>query len=142
MTGKTIGNTLKRLSESYTNSAHADTFRGGYSNGNVNCASGRQSFYAGRFSITKQFAQQIDDFFSMYGYATNRVKTPNIQDGSGNYQMVRSQWYYVQTEGCTVLGSMPADVRVQIERIYDSGITFWRNSGNVGRYDLSNYIVS
>lgn len=82
--------------------------------------------------IRGEFARIIDDYFDKFGYACHRVKVPNI---SG-----RPHWNYVKTIGCTVTGSLPADDMNKICKIYDNGITFWKNGNEVGDYSLDNRI--
>lgn len=84
--------------------------------------------------VRKEFAEIIDDYFDMYGYATHRCKIPN--------RNVRPHWTYTKTVGCCVKGSVPADDMATICKIYDTGITFWRYGAEVGRYDLDNRPVS
>lgn len=79
--------------------------------------------------ITREFAERIDSYFDMYGYATNLVKVPNISS--------RPVWNYVQTEGCIVTGNVPADVLSTINNIFDHGITFWKNGSQLGNYGLA-----
>ena len=79
--------------------------------------------------ITREFAERIDSYFDMYGYATNLVKVPNINS--------RPVWNYVQTEGCIVTGNVPADVLSTISDIFDHGITFWKNGSQLGNYGLA-----
>ena len=80
--------------------------------------------------IRGEFARIIDNFFTMYGYKTNRVKTPNIH--------VRQRWTYTKTIGCNLKGEAPVDALKKIISIYDNGITFWVNASEVGNYALSN----
>lgn len=85
--------------------------------------------------VTAHEARQIDDFFSMYGYASHRVKVPNV--------FVRRYWTYVQTDGSNVTpdltkGGCPADVIQEINSIFDNGITFWTGGDLVGHYELNN----
>ena len=82
--------------------------------------------------IKPEFAEIIDEYFSVYGYATHRVKVPNR---SG-----RPRWNYVKTLGAVVTGSVPADDMSKIVSIYDRGITFWHNGADVGNYSLDNSI--
>lgn len=103
---------------------------GSQANGNPNIAHDKQSFYYGRMSITEQYARMIDDYFTMYGYKTNRCKIPN--------RNVRPHFTYVKTLGCVLTGSMPADTARHLVEIYDSGITFWKNGNEVGQYSLNN----
>ena len=86
------------------------------------------SFY--HMCIRNQFARIIDDFFTMFGYATRQVKIPNRSS--------RPHWNYVKTIGCTVTGSVPADDMRKICQIYDNGITFWKNGDEIGDYSLDN----
>lgn len=82
--------------------------------------------------IRPEYVDIIDDYFSMYGYATNRVKIPN--------RNVRENWTYTKTIGCNIQGNMPQADLQTISNIYDKGLTFWRTPANVGNYTLSNNI--
>lgn len=80
--------------------------------------------------IRPEYAEIIDSYFDMYGYATNRVKIPN-RNG-------RPHWNYVKVLGAVLVGSVPADDMKSIMRIYEKGITFWNNGSEVGDYSLDN----
>ena len=80
--------------------------------------------------VRAEFARIIDNFFTMYGYATHRCKIPN--------RHVRPHWTYTKTVGCCVRGDCPADDMKKICEIYDRGITFWMNGSEVGDYTLNN----
>lgn len=80
--------------------------------------------------IDRPFAMSVDNFFTMYGYQTNRVKTPN--------RTSRPHWNYVRTANCTLKGSVPADDIQKICAIHDAGITYWKNGAEVGNYSLDN----
>lgn len=127
-----IGTVASILSQVYTASIAADQCRGNISNGNVNVARNIQAFYKQRCHVTKDFAIVIDNFFSMYGYATNKVKQPNISS--------RSHWNYVKTLGCVVIGKAPSDDIKKMCSIYDNGITFWKHANEVGDYSLDNSV--
>lgn len=118
------------LSSCYSASVQADMCRGNTSNSNVNVANGDQNFYSGRVHVTEEFAKIIDDYFTRYGYAVNRVKTPSINN--------RPKWTFIKTRGCNIIGEMPADDMQDICSIMDRGITFWRNGDEVGNYSLNN----
>lgn len=122
-----VGGTLSKM---YSASIAADITAGNFNNGSVNCSIGTQNFYGGRFSITADRARCIDDFFSRFGYAINRLIRPNIS--------ARPQWNYVKTAGCTITGSIPADAARKICQIHDAGVTYWKNPANVGNYGLPN----
>ncbi len=88
------------------------------------------NFYIMQKHITAEFAEIIDNYFSMFGYACHKVKKPN--------RNVRSEWTYTKTIGCVLHGNIPSDDIVKIASIYNAGITFWRNPANVGNYSLPN----
>ena len=72
----------------------------------------------------------IDDYFTMYGYATNRCKIPNYS--------ARPHWNYLKTRNVNLTGSVPANAMKHLCQIYDNGITFWKNPSEVGDYNLDN----
>lgn len=78
------------------------------------------SFYNAQ--IREEYAIIIDDYFQKYGYATKKVKIPNVN--------VREHWTYVKTIGCTITGSLPADDESTICSIFDSGITFFKDEAS------------
>lgn len=106
------------------------TDRGGDINANI--ANYTLDFYFITIGIKREYAEKIDKFFDMYGYATNTVKVPN--------RYVRPKWCYVKTRECNLKPAgrgLPASVMAQIAKIYNSGIRFWKVSG--GSVDVGNY---
>lgn len=132
-----LNDTINLVAQVKTASTQPNHARGQQSS-SVFCAMGYQGFHYMPYRIQGQFAKIVDDFFSMYGYKTNRLKVPN-RNG-------RKAWNYVKTCGCNLTGSAPADVTASLVNIYDKGITFWRctdlSAGNpftrVGDYSLDN----
>lgn len=120
------------ISQAYQASISADISKGSQNNGGVNVANNTQQFYGGRCSITAQYAKMIDDYFTMYGYSVKRCKKPNITS--------RKHWNYIKTIGCTLTGSVPYNDMQKIAKIFDNGITFWHNPGEIGDYSLDNTI--
>lgn len=86
-----------------------------------------------KYKLREEYLRIIDGYFNMYGYATHRVKKPNISK--------RPHWNYVKTKGCVLTGSLPADDMAKIHSIYDNGITFWKNGSEVGVYSLDNRLT-
>lgn len=132
-----LNDTINNIAQVATASTQPNHARGQQSS-SVFCAMGYQGFHYMPYRIQGQFAKIVDDFFSMYGYKTNRLKVPN-RNG-------RKAWNYVKTCGCNLTGSAPADATAALVQIYDKGITFWRcidlSTGNpfnrVGNYSLDN----
>lgn len=99
-------------------------------------AYGKLNFGIMKKHITPEFATIIDDYFTMYGYATNKVKIPN--------RTARPEWNYIKTVGCKIQGinagsgGLPADDAEKIEQIYNSGVRFWTNPAHIGDYSYNN----
>lgn len=80
-------------------------------------------------SITHQYAKIIDDYFSMYGYATHDVKVPNTTG--------RPSWNYVKTIDVKIVGSVPFGDMDIIKSVYNNGVTIWHGDW-VGDYSRNN----
>lgn len=87
--------------------------------------------------ISRYYAEIIDNYFTLYGYALNRSDVP--------WRKSRSRFTYLKTIDCIIEGSFPASMTEAIENVYNNGTRFWyiTGSGNnkweyVGNYDLPN----
>lgn len=118
------------LGQAYQSSIAQDISSGSFSSGGANTTARYQKFYSGRVSVKAEYAKLIDDFFTAYGYAQNKLMVPQIA--------ARPGWTYVQTRGAVLLGNMPADDKADIAAIFDNGIRFWMNPANVGDYSGNN----
>lgn len=83
-----------------------------------------------QMTIKREMAKVIDDYFSLYGYAQHKIKKPNINS--------RPCWNYTKTQGCIVVGDVPADALANISAIFDKGIRFWKDMSYIGNYELDN----
>lgn len=132
--GAATANALGQVDEtwivSYKSALATDICKGNVSNGNIQVAHGYQTFFGARASIPRELAREIDDYFDMFGYATNKVKIPNI---SG-----RPHWNYIKTADYAIVGSIPSAHAKKISDIHNNGITYWRNGSEVGNYSLDN----
>lgn len=102
--------------------------RGAFS-GSHNASRGLQNFDFYYKTIDAYHAEVIDNYFSMYGYATRKVKIPNISS--------RPAWNYVKTIGSNVGGDFCQEDLQRINAIFDKGITFWKNP-DIGNYAIDN----
>ena len=104
------------------------------SNGNIGGNSRLQNGYVGWYTsqvcLLPEYAAIVDDFLDMYGYQVDRVKVPN--------RTGRPYWNYVKCQNSCHVGNVPSDMMDKINRIYDTGITFWHTS-DVGNYSLNNH---
>ena len=85
-------------------------------------------------SVRAEIARSIDEYFSVFGYKVNRVKTPNVTG--------RTNWNYVKTVGCYIEADIPQDDLQEIKDLFDRGITFWHNPTTFRDYSQSNGIVT
>lgn len=106
----------------------------GHGNGTTStmAAIGKMYFQLQHKQITEEFARIIDRYWDLYGYASNRIGIPNLT--------ARPHWSFIQTRGCQITGSIPADAARTITALWDKGITVWRNASEVGNYSLDNRI--
>lgn len=81
-------------------------------------------------SATDYRMKQIDDFFTRYGYAVNKLKKPNLDS--------RPHWNYVQLRNPNITGSIPVWAMSAIKAIFSAGITLWKNGDEIGDYELDN----
>ena len=137
-TGLSIARTMAEINQHHI---VARTVQGNTNGGDVLSGFSENNNILYHLSITAQFAERIDQFFTRYGYATNKLKLPNITG--------RANWNYVQIAAGENIGfskntgiSVPADAMDRINNDYRSGTTLWHNHENIGNYDLTNTIVS
>lgn len=123
--GLSIAGTMAKLSEtaSLPRQAHGST------GSSASFALGIKDFAFCHMTIRREYAEIIDSYFDMYGYATHKVKIPNITG--------RPSWNYVKTIDCKIIGSVPFDDMNKIRSIFDSGVTFWHGDW-VGDYTREN----
>lgn len=82
------------------------------------------------YTIKYQFAKRIDDYFSMYGYETDELKVPNINN--------RSNWNYIKTAGANIIGDVPETDLQEIRNMFDSGVTLWHTTTYFLDYSQNN----
>ena len=87
-----------------------------------------------RYSIKRQFAERIDLYFDMYGYQTNTLKLPNLNN--------RPNWNYVKTLGLNILqktgSNVPQEDLQTFKDIFDEGVTLWHNPATFLDYSQNN----
>lgn len=102
----------------------------GVTTGSIEAGRRLKDFYFIAQSITYEYAQKIDQFFDMFGYAQNKLMQPNMH--------VRPKWTYIKTIGSIVHCNAPAEDVRKIESRFDAGIRFWDSSVSIGDYTANN----
>lgn len=113
----------------FKDASYEPNILGGAQVPNISVGQGYLGFKFFKMHVRDDEAKRIDDFFSVYGYAINKVETP-ILNG-------RQYWNFIKTQNAEIGGNMPASSKAAIGRIFDGGITFWHNGDNVGNYNIS-----
>lgn len=120
------------MATTYQHSIEPNQTRGSSTATGSNVSIGLTTFGFIPYFIRKEFAISIDNYFSMFGYATHVVKNPNIYG--------RESWNYVKTKNVKITGSIPTNDLTTIKNAFNNGITFWHGD-YVGDYERSNNIV-
>lgn len=92
--------------------------------------------YSGVWIIKKQIKPEyqriLSDFFNLFGYKVNQVKTPNFH--------TRKYWNFVQTKDCNITGNFNNNDLQELKAVFDNGITFW-HTDDIGNYSLENEVL-
>lgn len=115
-----IDSSLKDV-ESKANIAH-----GAYTGvGNITC--GEIGFKGQLITVTAENIKMIDNYFSMFGYKVNTIKTPQFTS--------RPYWNYIKTSGINIIGNIPQDALSVIKQMFDNGVTIWHSINYMYKYD-------
>lgn len=131
----TVINTMAGI---YQHSICPQSVRGNTNGGDVLTANNLNQTFFQQMSITYEFASRIDQYFDRYGYATNKLKSPNI---SG-----RPNWNYIKISSDDCIGystgsiSVPPKSMETINNIFRNGVTIWHNHANLGDYTVNNQL--
>lgn len=93
-------------------------------------ASNNKDFYFYKKSIRAEYAEMIDNYFTMFGYADRTVHVPNMN--------ARTRFTYIKTIGCKLNCACPASDADFIEQLFNRGIRLWKNHLDIGNYTDTN----
>lgn len=126
-----------------------NTVQGQIGNTSFNIANNMKAFAGVVYICTDDYIKIIDDYFTMYGYASHEVKVPNVFANKG-----RPYFNYLKTQNVTLVPVKDAgnitkylssEAINTISAILDNGITFWNCSKlsgttpiEVGDYTVDN----
>lgn len=114
---------------------NANTPTGNTSTADASFLSEDVSFKAIGYRPTNYKVKLIDEYFTKYGYATNRLKTPNIT-GRLNYNYVK----VAQGEDICK-DAIPLKYREKINAMFNRGVTIWHYYVVIGNYGVDNNIT-
>ena len=129
-----IGHYLDRMALKKEYSFMPIQAKGSINAGDITLSEGAIGFWYYKMSVKYEYAKRCDDFLSMFGYKVNSVKLPNITG--------RTNWNYVKTVGCNIIGDIPQNDLMKIKSMFNNGVTLWHNPSTFLDYSQSNTITS
>ena len=121
---------LSTINNVYQASREPNKATAGSSRNNLITSMGANRFDFYYRKIKRDYAETVDNFFTMYGYQVNKMKVPNVA--------ARPYFNYVQTVDINIVGGIPADDMATLKQIYNKGITLWKTKVDVGNYGVDN----
>jgi hypothetical protein len=88
-----------------------------------------KGLYIIKKEITEEYRKKLTDFFKMFGYKVNEVKTPVLKS--------RQHFNFLQLTGANITGNVPVEDLVKIKNMFNNGVTLWHGDW-VGDYSLPN----
>lgn len=125
-----VANTLGSV---YQHSIVPEQTSGNINSGDITWSSGKSIFTVYPTCIRQEYARIIDNYFSMYGYKINRLKTPNITG--------RRNWNYIKTIDANIEAYIPQQDLQKIKDMFNNGVTLWHNSATFLDYSQNNDII-
>lgn len=122
-----------QLGTVYQHSLQPNSAKGNVNGGDINVSSKKNGFFFYKMSIKSEYAKIIDNYFSMFGYKINRLKSPNITG--------RKNWNFVKTIDCNFDGDIPQTDLNIIKEMFNNGVTLWHNPVTIYDYSQDNSII-
>ena len=132
---KTVAGNIASLIGQFYQASLLPSIQGGNNSGDVNFASKQNVFKFINMRVKNENLKVIDDYFSRFGYSTNRVKEPNITG--------RQNFNYIEIGQSEEIGygEVPASFMNDINNACRRGVTIWHNHNNLGNYNIENNII-
>jgi hypothetical protein len=74
-----------------------------------------------RYEITDEYKKIVGDFFAMYGYKCNELKTPDLDS--------RYYYNYIKAIGANITGNIDMFDLTRIKQVFNDGVTIWHYRG-------------
>ena len=136
MTAQTVRNASDMTAEQIKANKSSDTTLNNVAGKYNAMEHAHKNFLFFRNCVEPQLAEQIDNYFTKFGYAQNKL----LNIGQYLNSNTRPYYAYIQTSGFSVLnGGFEQKYKLQLQDIMDKGITFWfSTSVAMGNYSLDN----
>lgn len=94
-------------------------------------AAGQIGFTITLYTPDREQTEQIDSFFSRYGYTIEQIEMPELHN--------RTFWDYCQTKDASFsIPNAPVVAEQAINQMFDSGLTIWHSSHYFKDYSIDN----
>lgn len=94
----------------------------------------KYGFTCVRMSAQPDELEQIDNYFTMFGYAQNKIMNVRTYLNDFENGNSRAKFVYIKTNGFSVQGSFPNEYKEEFNEVFNNGITFWKTTATVGNY--------
>ena len=130
----TAGSVAKTIGE-FNSAKLLPNIKSGQDVGDIIWSSNSNKFIYRRMRCRTEYLKIIDDYFTRFGYAINKIELPNITG--------RKYWNYVEIGASEEIGygEVPSKFMDIINNACRKGVTIWHNHANLGNYNLDNNII-
>lgn len=125
-----VANTMQQIKQA---KMVPDQAKGNTSSGSITYSSGEIGYKFFNMCVRYEYAKACDDYLTQFGYKVNSLKVPNVTG--------RTNWNYVKTHGCNIIGDVPQTDLDEIKGLFNRGITIWHNPSTFLDYSQNNAIV-
>lgn len=84
-------------------------------------------------TIRKEYAQSIDNYFTMFGYKVNRMGVPDLK--------TRTNFNYIKMTNIVLSGNIPTQAKENIQNLFLNGVRLWHTATNFLNYDIENEVL-
>ena len=120
----------RSIAQVYEHSLMPPQAKGNENSGDITFSSNNMDIPLYKMTIRAEYAEIIDNYFSMYGYKTNLVKLPNLN--------TRPNWNFIKTINCNIIGDIPQKDIQKIKDMFNNGVTLWHNPSTFLDYSQTN----
>lgn len=107
---------------------NAVTLSGSTAAGNnpIDLAAGTFNMIIRYWSVKPEFRSKLEQYFSAFGYRSERIGTPNFSIGN--------RYHYIRCNSVNIYGDIPNIYLNELQNLFLDGITLWKDHDNVGVY--------
>ena len=140
--GAGVGNIIETMKADYQHSLIPNQVEGNLNSADVTNALLMNMIHIYYMTITNNYAQRLDKYFTRMGYKVNSIKVPNMTHRENyNYVQIASEENVAYPNNHNNI-CLPATALNDINSIFRNGVTIWNNHTNFGDYSVSNNITN